>query len=191
MDKNSKEILCYIYIIRSMNDDDFFLILKSLVASPDNRMLEIIEEDVHATLALPMGSLEVHAASAYEQKNKYTKLLEVRRRRWNLGRTETQKVGMMVEQILEETVEKNSKEILCYIYILRSTDDNCFFIILKSLAEITDAVEQKNKDKKKFLEEHIKEKQGPIVSDSKHRTTDVVEQKNKDKKKFLGEHGRG
>ena len=40
-------------------------------------MLEIIEEDVHAISALPMGLLEVHVASAYEPKNKYTKLLEL------------------------------------------------------------------------------------------------------------------
>jgi len=39
-------------------------------------MLEIMEEDVRATLALSMGPLEVHVASTYRPKNKYTKLLE-------------------------------------------------------------------------------------------------------------------
>jgi len=63
-------------------------------------MLEIIEEDVRATLALPMGPLQVHVASTYEPKNKYPRLLELWRRRWNLGRIGTPKVGMMVEQIL-------------------------------------------------------------------------------------------
>ncbi|KAJ8428351.1 hypothetical protein Cgig2_002764 [Carnegiea gigantea] len=43
----------------------------------DNRMLEIIEEDVRATLALPMGPLEVHVASTCEPKRKYTKPLEL------------------------------------------------------------------------------------------------------------------
>ncbi|KAJ8428345.1 hypothetical protein Cgig2_002758 [Carnegiea gigantea] len=37
---------------------------------------------------------------------------------------------------------------------------------------------------------HRREKQRPMVSNSKHRTTDAVEQKNKDEKKFPGEHGR-
>jgi len=54
-------------------------------------MLEKIEEDVHATMALPVGPLEVRVASTYRPKNKYTKLLEVRRRRWNLRRTGTPK----------------------------------------------------------------------------------------------------
>ena len=31
-------------------------------------MLEIIREDIRAKLALPMGPLEVHLASAYEKK---------------------------------------------------------------------------------------------------------------------------
>ncbi|KAJ8428348.1 hypothetical protein Cgig2_002761 [Carnegiea gigantea] len=43
----------------------------------DNRMLEIIEEDVRVTLALPLGPLEVHVASTCEPKRKYTKLLEL------------------------------------------------------------------------------------------------------------------
>ena len=57
---------------------------------PDNRMLEITEEDVHAPLTLPMVLLEVHVGRIYELKNQY-KLLE---------RTGTLKVEMMVEQIL-------------------------------------------------------------------------------------------
>ncbi|KAJ8428358.1 hypothetical protein Cgig2_002771 [Carnegiea gigantea] len=70
---------------------------EELATLPGNRMLEIIEEDVRATLALAMGPLEVPLASADEPKNKYTKLLELWRRRWNLGRTGPPKVAMMVE----------------------------------------------------------------------------------------------
>ena len=63
-------------------------------------MLKIIEEDVCVTLALPMGPLEVHVASACDRKNKYPRLLALWRR-WNLGRTGTPKVGMMAKQILQ------------------------------------------------------------------------------------------
>ncbi|KAJ8428356.1 hypothetical protein Cgig2_002769 [Carnegiea gigantea] len=70
-------------------------------ASPSTTMariiLEITKEDVCATLALAMGPLEVHVASTYKLKNKYTRLLELWRRWWNLGRAGTPKVGMMVE----------------------------------------------------------------------------------------------
>ncbi|KAJ8428354.1 hypothetical protein Cgig2_002767 [Carnegiea gigantea] len=90
------------------------------------RMLEIIKEDIHATLALPMGPLEVYVASAYKPKNKYSKLLEVWWRRWNLGRTGTQK--------------RKEKQRLMVSHNKHGT---------------TDAVEQKYKDKKKFLRELV------------------------------------
>ena len=54
-----------------------------------NRILEITEEDVHETLALPMGTLEVEVASICEPKSEYTKLLKQWETRWNLGRTDT------------------------------------------------------------------------------------------------------
>jgi len=41
----------------------------------NNRILEIVEQDVHATLTLHMGPLEVRVASTFEPKNEYTKLL--------------------------------------------------------------------------------------------------------------------
>jgi len=63
----------------------------------DNRVTQIIEKHVHATLALPMGELEVQVASTYKPKNEYTKLLEQWRRRWNLGRTGAPKVRKMVD----------------------------------------------------------------------------------------------
>jgi len=61
----------------------------------------MIEKDVHATSALPMGPLQVHMAWTYEPKNKYTKLLKRWSRRHNLRRIWTPKVRMMVEQILQ------------------------------------------------------------------------------------------
>ncbi|KAJ8422110.1 LOW QUALITY PROTEIN: hypothetical protein Cgig2_011153 [Carnegiea gigantea] len=53
----------------------------------DNRILEITEKDVHTTLILLMGPLEVRLASAFEPKNEYTKHLEQWCTRWNLSRT--------------------------------------------------------------------------------------------------------
>ena len=81
-------------------------------------MLKIIEEDVHGTLALPTGPLEVLAAQAYEQKNKCTKLLAVWGKRWNLGRVGTQKVRMRVEQILQraDCGEEFKRDFVLYVH---------------------------------------------------------------------------
>ena len=93
------------------------MLIKS-IAWPDHRTLEIIEEDVRATLALPIGPLEIHVALAQEPKNKYTKLLELWRRRWNFERTVTPKVGMMVKQILQrgDYAEEFKGDLVLYIY---------------------------------------------------------------------------
>ncbi|KAJ8428349.1 hypothetical protein Cgig2_002762 [Carnegiea gigantea] len=207
--------MCYMYIIRCMNDDSFFIILNSLVefkkekqrsmvshskhwttdtveqrnkdkkkflgehgkgkaidgtdhqiiiretktylqrelASigrekpwPDNRILQIIEEDVRETLALPMGPLEVHVALAYKPKNKYTKLLEV----WMRRERGTPKIWMMVEQILQRGDYGGEFKTYFVLYVYYQK----------------------------------KKKQRPIFFQNKHRRTDLVEQKNKDKKKF-------
>ncbi|KAJ8435900.1 hypothetical protein Cgig2_010257 [Carnegiea gigantea] len=58
-------------------------------------LAKITEKDVHATLALPMGQLEVQVASTCEAKNEHCKLLEQWRTRWNLGRIGSPKVRKM------------------------------------------------------------------------------------------------
>ncbi|KAJ8428343.1 hypothetical protein Cgig2_002756 [Carnegiea gigantea] len=88
------------------------------------KMLEIIEEDVRATLPLPMDTLEVRVVSTCEPKNKYSKLLERWRRILNHGRIGTPKVRMMVEQILQRGDHG-------------SMNDDRFFIRLKSLWMLT------------------------------------------------------
>jgi len=42
----------------------------------DKRILEINEEDIHATLALPIKQLEVQVATTREPTNEYTELLK-------------------------------------------------------------------------------------------------------------------
>ena len=99
----------------------------------DNRMLEIIEKDVHITLALQMGPLEFQIASTCEPKNECPKLLEQWRRRWNIGRIGTPKVGMMVKQILQrgDHGEEFKRDFVLYIIstcIIRSMYSDCLFI---------------------------------------------------------------
>ena len=81
-------------------------------------MLETIKGDVRATLALLMGLLEVHVASPHETKNKCTKLLEVWRRMWNLRRTGTPQVGMMIQRILHrgDYGEEFKRDFVLYVY---------------------------------------------------------------------------
>ncbi|KAJ8428352.1 hypothetical protein Cgig2_002765 [Carnegiea gigantea] len=133
MGKNSKETLRYIYIIRSMNDDYFFLILKA--------MLEIIEEDVHETLALPMGPLEIHVASAYEQKINTPNSLKY-------GGEGTQKVRIMVKQILQrgDYREEFKRDFV---------KEKQRLMVSHNEQGRTDAVEQNNNNKKKFLGELV------------------------------------
>jgi len=104
-------------------------------------MMDIAEEDIHATLALPMGLLEVQVASICEPKNEYTKFLEQWRTRWNLGRTRTPKVEAMVEQILQrgDRGEEFKRDFMLYTIstcIIRSMNSDCFFRILKLLVNI-------------------------------------------------------
>ncbi|KAJ8437301.1 LOW QUALITY PROTEIN: hypothetical protein Cgig2_006405 [Carnegiea gigantea] len=104
----------------------------------DNRILDITEEDVHATL--PMGPLEVQVALTCESKNEYTKLVEQWRTRWNLGRIETPKVRKMVEQILHrgDHGKELERDYVLYIIlrcIIGSMNGNCFFRTLKSLVD--------------------------------------------------------
>ncbi|KAJ8432427.1 hypothetical protein Cgig2_016057 [Carnegiea gigantea] len=111
----------------------------------DNRVLEITEEDVHATLALPMGQLEVQVASTCEPKNEYTKLLEQWRIRWNLGRTGSPKVGKMVDRILDrgDYGDEFKRDFVLYIIstcIIGSMNGDAFFRILKSLVDVNQIV---------------------------------------------------
>ncbi|KAJ8428359.1 hypothetical protein Cgig2_002772 [Carnegiea gigantea] len=108
-----------------------------------------------APLALPMGPLVVHLASAYELINKCTEVLKVWRRRWNLGRIGTEKVGMMVEQILQrgDYGEEFKRDFVLYVYYEKKEKQRP--MVSHSKHQITDVVEQKNKDQKKFLGEHV------------------------------------
>ncbi|KAJ8451709.1 hypothetical protein Cgig2_018343 [Carnegiea gigantea] len=111
----------------------------------DNRVLEITEKDVHATLALPMGQLEVQVASTCEPKNEYTKLLEQWRIRWNRGRTGSPKVGKMVDRILDrgDHGDEFKRDFVLYIIstcIIGSMNGDCFFRILKSLVDVNEIV---------------------------------------------------
>ncbi|KAJ8434394.1 hypothetical protein Cgig2_014241 [Carnegiea gigantea] len=111
----------------------------------NNRVLEITEEDVHATLALPMGQLEVQVPSTCEPKNEYTKLLEQWRIRWNLGRTGSPKVGKIVDRILDggDHGDEFKRDFVLYIIstcIIGSMNDDCFFRILKSLVDVNEIV---------------------------------------------------
>ncbi|KAJ8426892.1 hypothetical protein Cgig2_005271 [Carnegiea gigantea] len=158
----------------------------------DNRILEITEEDVHATLASPM-------ASTCEPKNEYTKLLEQWRTRWNLGIIRTPKVGKMVEQILHrgdhgEEFKRDYRLHIISTCIIGSMNGNCFFIILKSLVDVNQIA---NYDWCAFLLKCLNDTfRGKRCKDrwfptAIHWTTDAVEQRNKDGKEFPGEYGRG
>ncbi|KAJ8422749.1 LOW QUALITY PROTEIN: hypothetical protein Cgig2_015659 [Carnegiea gigantea] len=142
----------------------------------NNRTQGITDEDVYTTLALPMGLIEVQVALTCEPKNKYIKLLEQYRRRWNLGRTGTPKVGMMFLVDVNQIAKYN----WC-AHLLKCLNDT--------------VVEWKQNHTRYFrgplLFLMTKEMQKSMVSHSKHWTTDAVEQRNKDGKKFLGKYGRG
>jgi len=71
-----------------------------------------------SNISIAIGPLEAHIASAYDPKNKYTKLLEVWTRRWNPGTGETPKVGMMHEQILQrgDYGEEFKRDFVLYVY---------------------------------------------------------------------------
>ncbi|KAJ8428353.1 hypothetical protein Cgig2_002766 [Carnegiea gigantea] len=112
------------------------------IAGPNNLMLEIIEEDVRATAALPMSLLEVHVASPHEPKNKYTKLLEVWKRVWNLRRTRIPQVGMM---------KMNDNRSLIVLKSLVDSKLNQRPMLSHSKHRTTDAVEQKNNVKRSSL----------------------------------------
>ena len=127
-------------VINAEHQEHFYPSINTLQLS-NKRILEINEEDVHATLALPMGQLEVQVASTCEPKNEYTKLLEQWRIRWNLSRTESPKVGKMVDQILErgDHGDEFKRDFVLYIIstcIIGSMNGDCFFRILKSLVDV-------------------------------------------------------
>ncbi|KAJ8446933.1 hypothetical protein Cgig2_026431 [Carnegiea gigantea] len=183
----------------------------------DNRVLEITEEDVHATLALPMGQLEVQVASTCEPKNEYTKLLEQWRIRWNLSRT---KVGKMVDRILDrgDHGDEFKRDFVLYIistYIIGSMNGDCFFRILKSLVDVNEIVKYNwcafllqclndtdvptkiyscyelqlfYLDRVEFRGKRCKDRWFPTAI---HWTIDTVEQRNNNEKEFPGEYGRG
>ncbi|KAJ8440091.1 hypothetical protein Cgig2_025290 [Carnegiea gigantea] len=172
-----------------------------------HRVLEITKEDVHATLALPMGQLDVQVASTCEPKNEYTKLLEKWRIRWNLGRTGSPKVGKMVDRILQrgDHGDEFKRDFVLYIIstcIIGSKNGDCFFRILKSLVDVNQIVKYNwcafllqclndtlfYLDRVEFRGKRCKDRWFPMAI---HWTTDAVEQRNEDEKEFSGEYGRG
>ncbi|KAJ8439034.1 LOW QUALITY PROTEIN: hypothetical protein Cgig2_014454 [Carnegiea gigantea] len=95
----------------------------------DSRILKITKEDVHATLALPIGPLKVQVASTCEPKMNTLNSLNNGGQGEILVKQGHQKLGRWLNKFYkEETMEKNSKETL-------SMNDNCFFRILKSLMD--------------------------------------------------------
>ncbi|KAJ8425783.1 hypothetical protein Cgig2_020921 [Carnegiea gigantea] len=134
----------------------------------DSRILKITKKDVHATLALSMGPLDVQ------------------RTRWNLERIGTPKVGTMVEQILQRGNhgEEFKRDFVLYIIsicIIESMNGYHFFRILKLLVDVYQIASY---NWCAFLLVEFKGKR------SIYRTTDAVEQRNKDEKEFPREHGR-
>ncbi|KAJ8426863.1 hypothetical protein Cgig2_008658 [Carnegiea gigantea] len=150
----------------------------------DNRVLEITEADVHATLALPMGQLEVQ------------------RIRWNLGRTGSPKVGKMVDRILDrgDHGDEFKRDFVLYIIstcIIGSMNGDCFFRILNSLVDVNQIVEYNwcafllqclNDTVVEWKQNRTRYFRGPLLF---LMTTGAVEQRNKDEKEFLGEYERG
>ncbi|KAJ8432847.1 hypothetical protein Cgig2_024535 [Carnegiea gigantea] len=138
-------------------------------------ILKIIEEDVRATLALPMGPLEVP----------------------NLGRIGTPKVGKMVEQILHrgDYGEEFKRDYVLYIIstcIIRSVNGDCFFRMLKLLVDVNQIANYN------WCVLLLQSMNDTVVSfiwielslDERDAMTDV-EQCNKDEKEFPRECGRG
>ncbi|KAJ8428344.1 hypothetical protein Cgig2_002757 [Carnegiea gigantea] len=134
-------------------------------------MPEIIAEDVHSILALPMSPLEVHIAWTYKPKNKYTKLLEQWRRRLNHRRTGTPKAGMVVEQIQQrgDYREEFKRDFVLFVYYQKK--ETQVPMVSHSKHRTTDPVEQKNKYKKKFPGGHGRGKTIAKMTSNHHSCT--------------------
>ncbi|KAJ8435402.1 hypothetical protein Cgig2_009653 [Carnegiea gigantea] len=170
----------------------------------NNRVLGITEEDFHATLALPMGQLEVQVASTYEPKNEYPKLLEQWRIRWNLGRLGSPKVGKMVDRILDRGDHGDKfKRDFSLVDVNQIVKYNWCAFLLQCLNDTVVEWKQNRTryfrgpllflmlfylDRLEFRGKRRKDRWFPMAM---HWTTYAIEQRNKDEKEFSGEYGRG
>ncbi|KAJ8426040.1 hypothetical protein Cgig2_021398 [Carnegiea gigantea] len=150
----------------------------------NNRVVKITEGDVHTTLALPIGQLEIQ------------------RIKWNLGRIGSLKVGKMVDQILQrgDRGDEFKRDFVLYIIstcIIGNMSGDCFFRILKSLVDVNQIVKYNwcafllqylNDTVVEWKQNCTRYFRGPLLF---LMTTDAVEQRNEDEKEFPREYGRG